>query len=327
MEDILATMVIVSPIGLATVACVAMGFVVTTREALGRERGLREAQERTHEDTEAALTDAKEQAERELIRCRRLIDCHVDAVLTAMRDCRTRPVPWPGRVLESVCASAPDWRSKLGACTGLEPKEVERLLNSDLPITANLARQLEVFTGTPARYWEQVWRAHDDYRTEAEDSFVVELGPPVTRRERSGPAGASPASPAPIGPPSLSLAATLPSQMPLAVHAGQPGGSEPLVDRGPTHRALDVPPPVVPSPELAFRSPRVRLPPPPRPRFSSPLPSRETPESDREQRAGMLTSFPIRQDGATTLSTADWDDLERSTLNTTLPGIGSRDGA
>lgn len=325
MEDILATMVIVSPIGLAMVACVAMGFVVTTREALGRERGLREASERTHEDAEAALTEAKDQAERELSRCRRLIDCHVDAVLAAMRGYRTRPVPWPGRVLESVCASTPDWRGKLGACAGLEPIEVDRLLNSDLPITASLARQLEAFTGTPARYWEQVWRAHDDHRTETDETVVVELGPPVTRRERSATTGPSPA---PTGPLSLSLPAALTSQKPPAVHASPPGGSEPLVDPGRLNRAPDVPPPVVPSPELASsRSPRAKLPPPPRPRFQSPLPSRETPESDLARRAATLTSFPIRQDGAPTPSTPDWDDLERSMLSTTLPGIGRRDQA
>lgn len=242
MEDILATMVIVSPIGLAMVACVAMGFVVTTREALGRERGLREAMERAHEDTEAALTEARDQAERELSRYRRLIDCHIDAVLDAMKGYRTRPVPWPGTVLESVCASTPDWRIKLGACTGLGPTEVDRLLNSDLPISASLARQLELFTGTPARYWEQMWRAHDDQGAETEE-------------------------------------------------------------------------------------PRAKLPPPPRPRLQSPLPSREAPGSDLARRAATLTSFPIRQDGAPTSSTPDWEDLERSMLNSTLPGIGRREQA
>jgi hypothetical protein len=52
---------------------------------------------------------------------------------------------------------------------------VERLLKSDLPITPVLARQLERFTGAPARYWERLWRLHDDYRTDAEDTVVIKL--------------------------------------------------------------------------------------------------------------------------------------------------------
>jgi hypothetical protein len=45
MEDMLGAMWLVSPLGLAMIACVAIGFAVTAREALGRERGLHEARE------------------------------------------------------------------------------------------------------------------------------------------------------------------------------------------------------------------------------------------------------------------------------------------
>src|SRR5687767_13687669 len=100
MEDMLGAMWLVSPIGLAMMACVAIGFAVTAREALGRVRGLREAHEQKHEDDEAALINAKEIAERELGRHQRLLDCHIDALIAATTDVRARPIPWPGKVLE-----------------------------------------------------------------------------------------------------------------------------------------------------------------------------------------------------------------------------------
>ncbi|WP_437829491.1 hypothetical protein [Sorangium sp. So ce1153] len=56
MDDLLVAMWLVSPLGLAMIACVAIGFAVTAREALGRERGLREAREHAHDDEEAALS-------------------------------------------------------------------------------------------------------------------------------------------------------------------------------------------------------------------------------------------------------------------------------
>ncbi|AUX28158.1 uncharacterized protein SOCE836_002260 [Sorangium cellulosum] len=177
MEDILSAMWLISPIGLAMMACVAIGFAVTAREALGRERGLREAGERSHEEDESALIDAKEKAEQELGRHKRLLDCHVDALIAAMTGVRARPVPWPGRVLEAFCATIPAWQRRLAENTGLAPRDVERLLNSDLPITPGLARQLEVFTGTPARYWERLWRVHEDYRSDAEDTVVIWSSP------------------------------------------------------------------------------------------------------------------------------------------------------
>ncbi|WP_437745828.1 hypothetical protein WMF39_12870 [Sorangium sp. So ce1504] len=288
MEDMLGAMWLASPLGLAMIACVAIGFAVTAREALGRERGLREAREHAHDDEEAALTDAKVQAVGERDRYRRLLDCHVDAALAELTDARARPVPWPGRVLESFCATMPSWRRKLAESTGLEPREVERLLRSDFPMTPGLARQLEAFTGTPARYWERLWQLHDDHRTDAEETVVIQVGEPVTKRESSARPASSPAPPIPP-------------------------------------RALDVPPPVVPSPELAAMSPRAKLPPPPPPRLRSPLPVRAATGTEPARRAATLTSFPLQRDegGPGSANIADWEDVERSPLNTTLPGVGS----
>ncbi|WP_437301545.1 helix-turn-helix transcriptional regulator [Sorangium sp. So ce426] len=293
MEDLLGAMWLISPLGLAMIACVAIGFAVTAREALGRERGLREAREHAHDDEEAALTDAKEQAAAERDRYRRLLDCHVDAALAELTDARARPVPWPGRVLESFCATMPSWRRKLAESMGLEPREVERLLRSDLPMTPGLARQLEAFTGTPARYWERLWQLHDDHRTDAEETVVIQVGEPVTKRESSARPASSPAQ--------SSTPPTLPP------------------------RALDVPPPVVPSPELAARSPRAKLPPPPQPRLRSPLPVRAATGTELVRRAATLTSFPVQGDEGEpgSATAADWEDVERSPLNTTLPGVGS----
>ncbi|WP_438035069.1 helix-turn-helix transcriptional regulator [Sorangium sp. So ce204] len=227
---------LISPLGLAMIACVAIGFAVTAREALGRERGLREAREHAHDDEVAALTDAKEQAAGERDRYRRLLDCHVDAALAELTNVRARPIPGPGRVLESFCATNPSWRRKLAESTGLSPREVEQLLRNDLPMTPGLARQLEHVTGTPARYWERLWRLHDDYRTDAEETVVIQVGEPITRRESSALPASSPA----------------PSSVP----------------------------------------------PPPR---------------------------PLQRDeaGASSTDAPDWEEAERSPLNTTLPGVGS----
>ncbi|WP_437533320.1 hypothetical protein WME79_06390 [Sorangium sp. So ce726] len=300
MKEVLESMWLISPIVLAMMACVAIGFAVTAREALGRERGLREAREQAHEDEELALTEAKEKAERELERYRRLLDCHVDALVAATTGVCARPVPWPGRVLESFCATIPSWQRKLAENTGLERRELERLLSSDLPMTPGLARQLEVFTGTPARYWERLWRLHDDYQTDAEDTVVIQLGEPSSKRERSVRAAASSAS---------SPTSTSPPAIPP--------------------RAPDVPPPVVPSCDQAAKSPRAKLPasPPPRPR--SPLPARTMSGAEFACRAAALTSFPVQRDdgGARPARDSDWDDIERSALNTTLPGVGSHEHA
>ncbi|MGK3962057.1 transcriptional regulator [Sorangium sp. So ce118] len=298
MEDLLGAMWLISPLGLAMIACVAIGFAVTASEALGRERGLRKAREHAHDDEESALTEAKEKAERELERYQRLLDCHVDALSAATTGAGARPVPWPGRVIESFCATIPAWQRTLAENTGLAPRDVERLLNSELPISPALARQLETFTGAPARYWERLWRLHDDYRTDAEDTVVVKLGEPITRRESSAGTAMAPAprSVPPPGPP------TVPA------------------------RALDVPPPVVPPFEGASRSPRAKLPPPPRPRQRPPLPARTMSGAEFACRAAELTSFPVQQDdsGSMPARGADSEDVERSPLGMTLPGVGSQ---
>ncbi|WP_234023435.1 helix-turn-helix transcriptional regulator [Sorangium cellulosum] len=289
---------LVSPLGLAMMACIAIGFAVTAREALGRERGLREAGEQRHEDEESALTDAKDKAERELVRHQRLLDCHVDAVVAAMTGGRARPVPWPGRVLETFCATVPGWQRKLAESTGLAPKDFERLLKSDLPITPVLARQIEAFTGTPARYWELLWRVHDDFRTDLDETVVVQLGAPITKRESSARAPASSPMPASSSPPET------------------------------PRRALDVPPPVMPIPDLVGRSPRAKLPPRPPLRLRSPLPSRASSEPEPEQRAATLTSLPVQGDerGPGPARGPDCEAVECSSLSTTLPGVG-RHGA
>jgi hypothetical protein len=139
MEEMLGAVWLVSPIGLAMMACVAIGFAVTAREALGRERALRETHEERREDVGDALAEAKEKAERELGRHQRLLDCHVDAVIAAMTGARARPVPWPGRVLETFCATIPGWplqQDDRGAtpARGLEWEDVERSsLSTTLP--------------------------------------------------------------------------------------------------------------------------------------------------------------------------------------------------
>lgn len=300
MKEVLETMWLISPIVLAMMACVAIGFAVTAREALGRERGLREAREQAHEDEELALTEANERVDRELDRHRRLLDCHVDALIAATTGICARPVPWPGRVLESFCATIPSWQRKLAENTGLERRELERLLSSDHPMTPGLARQLEVFTGTPARYWERLWRLHDDYRTDAEDTVVIQLREPSSKRERSLRAAASSAS----SPTSTS-----------------PGAIPP--------RAPDVPPPVVPPSDQAAKSPRAKLPAPPPPRLRAPLPARTMSGAEFACRAAALTSFPVqRDDGGSSLAQgSDWEEVERSPLNTTLPGVGNHEHA
>ncbi|XXT16507.1 hypothetical protein WME94_40370 [Sorangium sp. So ce429] len=300
MEEALGAMWLISPIVLAMMVCVAIGFAVTARETLGRERGLREAREQAHEDEELALTEAKEKAELELERYRRLLDCHVDALVAATTEVRVRHVPWPGRVLESFCATIPSWQHKLAESTGLQRRNLERLLNSDHPMTPGLARQLEVFTGTPARYWERLWRLHDDYRADAEDTVVIQLGEPATKRERSACAAASSSS---------STTSTSPAAVPP--------------------RAPDVPPPVLPCSDLAAKSPRAKLPPPPQPRLRSPRPAGTTSDAEFACRAAALTSFPVQHDdgGSSLARGADWEVIERSALNTTLPGVGSHERA
>ena len=130
---------------------------------------------------------------------------------------------------------------------------------------------------------KSLWRLHDDRRTDAEDTVAIRVGAPVTERETAQPAP-------PTVPP----------------------------------RALDIPPPVVASPELAASSPRAKLPPPPLPQLRPPRPVRAVAGEQLARRAATLTSFPLQPDegGTSAASASDWEEAERSPLNTTLPGVG-----
>ncbi|WP_437328858.1 hypothetical protein [Sorangium sp. So ce381] len=185
MEDMLGAMWLVSPLGRAMIACVAIGFAVTAREALGRERRLREAREHAHDDDEAALTDAKEQAAGERDRYRRLLDCHVDAAPAELTDARARPRSLARKGPRVVLRDDAFVEEKAGREHGVRTERGGALAEQRSPHNARLARQLEAFTGTPARYWERLWRLHDDYRMDAEETVVIPLGEPLTKRESS----------------------------------------------------------------------------------------------------------------------------------------------
>ncbi|WP_438032758.1 hypothetical protein [Sorangium sp. So ce204] len=128
------------------------------------------------------------------------------------------------------------------------------------------------------------------------DSYRRLLGEPTTRREGSARPAAPPA----------------PTSVPPSPLAIPP-------------RAFDAPPPVVPSPERAAESPRAKLPPPPQLRLRSPLPARAGAGAEPARRAADLTSFPLQHEdgGESPARGSDWEDVERSPLNTTLPGVGS----
>ncbi|WP_437586818.1 hypothetical protein [Sorangium sp. So ce1000] len=129
---------------------------------------------------------------------------------------------------------------------------------------------------------------------------MIQVGEPATKRESSARPASLPA-PSSVPPP--------PPTMPP--------------------RALDVPPPVVPSPELAARSPRAKLPPPPLPRLRSPLPAPVGARDELTRRAATLTSFPLQQDSRWSTAARGHapEDVERSPLNTTLPGVGNHGAA
>lgn len=60
MEQLLNVMLPMTPIGLAIIACVAFGFALSGREALGKERGLRAAAERARDAAVKTLTTNKD---------------------------------------------------------------------------------------------------------------------------------------------------------------------------------------------------------------------------------------------------------------------------
>jgi plasmid maintenance system antidote protein VapI len=317
MEELLGALVLMSPVGLALLGCFAFGLALAAREALGRERGLRQAAEQTRD---AALRDATEQNARQtddLDRHRRILDCCIDAMLAGMTELRERAVLSPGRILERFCASTPSWKRELAECTGLRSEAVERLLKSELPMTPSLARQLEVFTGAPARYWEFLWRLLDEHRMETEQTTVIDLGAPARTRERSGRAPAPAPTPSPAPPPADPQAADV---SPLRRARAAP--SEPPATRPIRRTGVETHPPVVAHPELAVQAQRRGLPAPTIPRLHGPVGSHPDSGSTPARRAATLTDFPLQRENGAATSSNDWTEVERSVLSVTLPGVG-----
>ncbi|WP_437804541.1 helix-turn-helix transcriptional regulator [Sorangium sp. So ce693] len=346
MEQILNIMLPLTPIGVALMACVAFGFALSAREALGRERGLRAAAERARDAALKTLATNRDWEIAELGRFRRLLDCHIDAIAAEATEFVERPVPSPGRILEELCGWHASWRRDLARVAELKPVELERLLKDDLPITPLLARRLEAFTGAPARYWEHLYRLVE-HRAETAQTVVMRLGDALQLRERSArvpastagstPAAAPPsqgAAPAAGRRPKLEIVADgPPTQGPAPVlwaapsaAAGQPASSGPSSSAPRTtskppapppvrRSAAELPSPVVPHPGLVARESRGALPPPPRPRLR--------PASSPTGIAATLTDFPIQREGAPPATASDWADIEHSPLNSTLPGVGS----
>jgi plasmid maintenance system antidote protein VapI len=358
MERILNAIMLLSPFGLAIIACVAFGFALAAREALGRERGLREATERAHHASLQAVTDKSCRQEEDLDRYYRLLECYADAIIAGMTELREGGVPSPGGILESFCASTPAWKRELTECTGLKPAEVERLLKSDLPMTASLAWRLEIFTGAPARYWESLWRLHEEHRMEAKPTTILDLRAANRLREDTAQAPASapvrssatgdegPAPKAPAtrrdgrpsqeladgsapaaapAPPSLS--APLPAAEQRADSSQPPGAdraapAEPLAPRPVRRASAAVPPRGVAHPELAARIQRGGLPAPPTPRMRGPVASHPDSVATPARRAATLTDFPVQREHGGAARPNDWTEIERSRLNVTLPGVG-----
>ncbi|WP_437603006.1 helix-turn-helix transcriptional regulator [Sorangium sp. So ce590] len=294
MERLLHTMAPLSPVGLAIIACVAFGLALAAREALGVERGLRAAAERARDAAVKTLTTHKNWELHEIERYRRLLGCHIDAIVAEATEFRERLVPSPGGILESLCSWNADWKRDLARSAGLRSEEVERLLKNELPITPGLARSLERFTGAPARYWEYLWRLHDEYRTETDETLLLLVDQATRARRHPARVPAPGFAPAPL------------------VVGREPAPSAPA----------EIPAPATAHPELVVSSQRGALPPPPRPRSprltaSRPelRPARAAPDAGRADR-------PIqRQDTLPEIGDA-WDDLDRSPLNATLPGVG-----
>ncbi|WP_437763144.1 hypothetical protein WME77_34585 [Sorangium sp. So ce764] len=355
MEQILNIMLPLAPVGMAIMACAAFGLALSAREALGRERGLRHAAEKARDATLKTLTTYKDWDLAELDRFRRLLDCHVDALIAEATEFRDRPVPSPGRILEGLCSWNASWRRDLARCAELKPADVERLLKDELPLTPLLARRLEAFTGAPARFWEYLYRLVE-YRAETEQTAVMRLGDALQLRERSAGVPASTAGSTPAAaPPSQGAAPAAgrrprleivadgpPTQGPAPVlwaapsaAAGQPASSGPSSSAHMTttskppapppvrRSAAELPSPVVPHPGLVAREPRGALPPPPQPKLRSAVAPGSGSASSPTGIASTLTDFPIQREGARPATETDWTDIERSPLNSTLPGVGS----
>ncbi|WP_437971101.1 hypothetical protein WMF04_18225 [Sorangium sp. So ce260] len=296
MERLLHAMALLSPVGLAIIACVAFGLALAAREALGVERGLRTAAERARDAALKTLTAHKDWELQEIDRYRRLLGCHIDAIVAEATEFRERPVPSPGGILEGLCSWNADWKRDLARSAALTSDEVERLLRNELPITPALARSLERFTGAPARYWEYLWRLHGAYRTETDETVLLLVDQAMRARRHAARAPA-------------------PGPVPVPIVAGR----EPAPPA-----AAETPLPVVAPPEPVTPRQRGALPPPPRlrsPRLTAP---RSEPGPARAEPGARRADFPPpRRDTLPEIGDG-WADLEHSPLNATLPGVGGQ---
>lgn len=317
MEWMLDAMVLMSPVGLAILGCVAFGFALAAREALGRERGLREAAERARNAAVKTLAGTRDWEMQEIGRYRRLLDCHVDALIAEATEFRERSVPSPGAIIESLCSWHASWKQDLATCAGLEAEHVERLLKNDLPITPSLAHRLELFTGAPARYWEYLWHLHDEYRLEADATLVAGLGEVTRAREVASraptPALIPPSAPAPAPPPAPPPVNDEPGPSMPATRRDQRRVLE-IVDDSPT--TLMAVPMFPPSP-VAAAAPSAPLPPVPRLRYPGGAGSGSTPA----RRASTLTDFPIQSGDAPSPGGDGRAEAERSPPSAPLRGV------
>lgn len=288
MQRVLDAMVSLSPVGMAIMACVAFGLALAARQALGMERGLRAAAERARDAAIKTLSANKTWEIEEIGRFRRLLDCHIDAIVAEATEFRERAVPSPGVVLESLCSWHADWKRELSRITGLPSSDVDKLLKNALPVTPGLARKLELFTGAAARYWEYLWRLRDTYRTEVDQTLVM-LVDGAQRKRKDAP----------------------PEPRPVLE----------LVEDGPAV--------VAPAPSHAPPAPPARpwlggLPPPPKPRVNGPSAAPTPGRTPAHGRASTLTDFPVLHGDTPPGGGDGWAEVERSPLNATLPGVGSK---
>jgi plasmid maintenance system antidote protein VapI len=351
-----------SPIGLAFIACVGFGLALAARQALGKECGLRAAAERARDAAVKTLSANRDWEMDEVLRFRRLLDCHVDVIIAEMTEFRERSVPSPGGVLQSLCSWNVDWKRDLAARAGMNPADVEKLLKNDLPVTPKLARKLEIFTGAPARYWEYLWRVYAEYRSDTDKTLALRINE-VSKAQRRPvlqviddatsesapaplPSGTTAAQRRAVSPqdhaarfahaeisgPSVSAAQTKRSKAaelpPVSPPPERPARSTPQApaatpSSAPHNAVQALPPPAVPLPELAATQGRRR------PITTSSNTHRRSADADPNQgtaqrRASTLTDFPLQHQHPPQVEGSDWAEAERSPLNETLPGVGEK---
>ncbi|WP_437717155.1 hypothetical protein WMF45_12510 [Sorangium sp. So ce448] len=320
MHRVLDAMVSLSPIALGVMACFAFGLALAAREALGKERGLRAAAERARDAALKTLAANKDWELEEIGRFRRLLDCHIDAIVAEATEFRERAVPSPGAILEGLCSWHADWKRDLARTTGLQPGEVDRLLKNALPVRPGLARKLELFTGAPARFWEHLWRLHDDYRAEVDQTVVMLIDGaqrgskgappeprPVLQLVDHGRAAAEPAAPRvpPVSRPVAPQPPAAPPAQRAAAEAWRPAVSE-SAGVSSARRELG------------------GLPPPPKPRGKRPGAAPTPGGTPALGRASTLTDFPVLRGDARPGDGDGWAEVEQSLFEATLPGTGSK---